>query len=284
MLLATLFWSSTLIGNKILVDHLAISEVVLTRFGLAALLLWVMVALSGEILQVRRAGPRPVLMGLLEPGLTSVLFIWGQSYTSAAHATVFWALMPVMMPVLGRVVLGEALRPVLMVAAFLALCGTLILLFGGKDDGGSLKGDLLCILGVLCGCANQLLARRVAQSQGKPMMTTALQLTSGALLALAILLLIERPEEIRAIDQRGGVLALMLYLGFVASALPFFLYNYALRHIPVGRISLFPPLVAPMGAAMAVVFLGEPLTANILLAIAIILFAVFLPYLPWFRR
>ncbi|MCW5753062.1 MAG: EamA family transporter, partial [Alphaproteobacteria bacterium] len=235
MLLATLFWSSTLIGNKILVDHLAISEVVLTRFGLAALLLWLLVALSGEMPHLRRAGPRPVLMGLLEPGLTSVLFIWGQSYTSAAHATVFWALMPVMMPVLGRVVLGETLRPVLMVAAFIALGGTLILLFGGTNDGGSLKGDLLCMLGVLCGCANQLLARRVAQSQGRPMLTTALQLTSGALLALAILLLIERPEAIRAIDQRGGLLALMLYLGFVASALPFFLYNYALRHIPVGR-------------------------------------------------
>lgn len=277
MLLATVLWSSALVGNKALVQSLAITEVALTRFGLAACLLWAIVLLTRQWTHLRAAGWRPMVMGLMEPGLVGLLFIWGQSYTSAVHATVFWSLMPLLMPLLGRLFLKEPIRPVVVVAAIIAFGGTMLLLSDTADsEAASLKGDLLCILGVLAGCGNQLLGRFVAKSGGRPVVTSALQITAGAALALVALLLVERPEP-RLLEQPGGTMMIMLYMGFVASAGPFFLYNYALKHMPVGRISLFPPLVAPIGAAMAATLLDEALGTRVIAAIAIILFAVFLP-------
>lgn len=283
MLLATLLWSSSLIGNKYLVAYLAVSEVVLTRFLLGAAVLWLAAMLTGQLRYIRQVGLRPILMGLIEPGLVGVLFVWGQTYTSAIHAAVFWALMPILMPVLGRIFLKESLEGIMVVSALIALCGTLLLVAGGASDPkSSVFGDMLCLLGVLFGCANQLIGRRQAQVQGRPVVTTAMQLLASAVLALGVMVLIERPQ-LTLLDQGSLTLAVMIYLGIFAAAGPFFLYNYALRHMPVGRISLFPPLVTPLGAGMAALVLGEQPSSNILLAIAIILFAVFLPNV-WRRR
>lgn len=278
MLLAAFFWSSALIGNKALLAYLAVNQVVAVRFGLAALVLWSVVLAGGHWRYLRKAGLRPVLMGLIEPGLVSMLFIWGQSYTSAAHATAFWALMPILMPVLGRLVLQEKLRPIDLTAGAIAAGGIFLLVIETEGADSSWTGDLLCIAGVLCACTNQLLGRRVAQSAIPPALTTAIQLLAGTTLAGLTLFATGAANTI-FLHLAPPQYLLMLYLGICASAAPFFLYNFALRHMPVGRISLFPSLVTPFGTAMAIAFLGEKITPQFLFATGVILFAVFLPSL-----
>jgi drug/metabolite transporter (DMT)-like permease len=57
------------------------------------------------------------------------------------------------------------------------------------------------------------------------------------------------------------------------------IYNYALRHLPVGRISLFISLIAPLAAPMAAWYLGTQVTVLDYAAIAVVLFGVLLPSL-----
>ena len=218
-------------------------------------------------------------MGLLEPGMITLLFLWGQSRTTAVNAASLWALMPVLMPILGRIVLGEPLRWIHMAAAGLAVCGIALLLDGqSRHGGGDLIGDALCVLGVLCGIANQLIARRVAQRGGDPLATSAVQITTAALLMGGVLILIERPA-LHILEVPAETYGLLLFLGVVASLGPLILYNYALRHLPVARISLFPPLVGPIGASLSALFIGEAVGWRDVAAIAVILAGVFLPNL-----
>lgn len=278
MLGATFFWSSSIVGNKILVMHLPFGEAGLGRFVIAIVTIWAVIALTGRLHKVRTSGRWPFVMGIFEPGLVTMFFLLGQSRTSAVNAASFWALMPILMPILGRFVLGEQLRLIHMISAGVAVAGVALLLDGQSRHGaGDLLGDALCIVGVLCACANQLIARRVAQKGGNdPLVTTGMQVFTSTILMTAVVLVTEgAPRHIFTASQ--DVLLVVLYLGVFASLGPFILYNYALRHLSVARISLFPPLVSPIGAGLAALFVGEVISLRDGAAILIILSAVFLP-------
>jgi drug/metabolite transporter (DMT)-like permease len=59
-------------------------------------------------------------------------------------------LTPLIMPILGRVVLGEPIEILVAVAAVIAFSGTVILVWGqSHHGGGSVVGDILVGCGVL---------------------------------------------------------------------------------------------------------------------------------------
>jgi len=95
-------------------------------------------------------------------------------------------------------------------------------------------------------------------------------------------LVLEQPAEntaeiVERISQ--GPLLLMLYLGMIATAGPFFLMNFSMRQLPVGRISLFASLVGPLSVPMAALVLDETIQGLEIAAIAIVMLGVFLPTL-----
>jgi drug/metabolite transporter (DMT)-like permease len=278
MLLAAMLWASSMVGAKVAVADLAIAEVVSGRFLFAAALLWAMVLLSRQPVRLGQA-KRPLLMGMLDPGLVSLLIVWALQHTSAVNASVFWALMPLIMPIAGRLVLKETINPIVVAGALLAVTGAVMLVAVNQAAGeGSLFGDLLAVSGVLCAVASSLLARRVAQQQGRAMVTTAWQMTMALMVGGVALMVLEQPGE--TVERVGqGPLLLMLYLGMFATAGPFFLFNFAMRHLPVGRISLFASLVGPLSVPMAALFLGETIQGLEIAAIAVVMLGVFLPTL-----
>ncbi|SLN73632.1 EamA-like transporter family protein [Oceanibacterium hippocampi] len=285
MILAVFFWASSLNANKALVATLSVTEVAGTRFALGALVIWSLVLITRQRVNIRSLDKRILLMGFLEPGLVSVLVIWGVTLTTATHAIILWSMMPIIQPVLGRLVLGEPMSRVVVIASLIALAGSLILVSGSlSSPAASIEGDLLCLAGVLCACLNQLAARRVATGgTSNPFVITAFQLTLALIFILGVMVFIERPDI--TLDQQGDTAYMLLaYAGLAGSAGPFLLYNYALRHMTVGRISLFIPLTAPIGAAIAWALLGEELQWFEFVGLAVIVTAVFLPLLSEQRR
>jgi drug/metabolite transporter (DMT)-like permease len=275
MLLAVLLWSSVVIAGKAAVTALPFSAVATARFLLGAALLWLIVLATRRAVRLEGAGPR-LFMGLLDPGLVSLLVLWGLSLTSALNVAVFWSLMPVIMPLLARLFLGERVSLPVVGGALLALAGTALLVSRRSGLGeGSLLGDGIALCGILCACANQLLARRVAQKSGAPVVTTAWQISAAIVIGALGMALLTEPAQLPAPDPQ--IALVVLYLGTVGTAGPFLLYNYALRYLPVGRISLFPALSGPMAVPMAALLLGEPIAAWDIVAVAIVLAGAALP-------
>ncbi|MDP6343882.1 MAG: exonuclease domain-containing protein [Alphaproteobacteria bacterium] len=279
MFMAALLWSSSVIGSKAAVAQLAITEVVVGRFLFAAALLWLALLLSRQDVRLRGGAARPLLMGLLDPGLVSLFMVWGLSHTAALNAAVFWALLPILMPLLGRLVLGESIRGAVMIGALIAFAGALVLVLANRASGeGSLFGDLLAVCGVMCAAVNGLLARRVAQQERRPIVITAYQMSMAIVVGAGAMLLLERPPAPFG-QISGDSLVLLAYLGLIATAGPFFLLNYALQHMPVGRVGLFSSLVGPMALPMAALFLGEAVSLTEIGAVAVVMLGVFLPSL-----
>ncbi len=277
MLMTMTLWSSSLIGSKSLVDTVTVSEIVLVRFGIGAAVLWAVILLSGQRFRLRDVGLRPVLMGFIEPGLVTLLIVTGLTLTSAMTAALIFSLMPIIQPFTGRLILGEPVRPAVVIGAAIAIAGTAVFIAGQDAGTHSLLGDALVAAGMLCSCANQLLARRVAQRRGRPMAVSALQLTAAAGVGMCALLTIDRPDSVLGGGDRQNVVLTLVYLGVFASAVPFFLYNFSLRSLPVGRISLFVCLLAPLATPMSAVHLGTSIRLFDIAAMMIVVVGILLP-------
>jgi drug/metabolite transporter (DMT)-like permease len=120
MLAAVGLWSSATPATKLAVTEIAVAEFVVLRLALAAVALWLIVAVTGAKARLGAVGWRPLLMGALEPGLVTLVVSLGLTMTSPVNGSVFWSLTPLLMPVLGYLVLGERLELVVMTAAALA--------------------------------------------------------------------------------------------------------------------------------------------------------------------
>jgi drug/metabolite transporter (DMT)-like permease len=279
MVLAAACWASTVIANKSIIDLLAVTEITSMRFLIGAAMMFLLAAMAGQLGSLRKVGLGPILMGFLEPGGASLFMVWGVAHTSAISASVIMSTIPILMPVLGWAVLREPMRASVLIGAAFAVAGTILLVQGqSAHAGGDMKGDLLVLIGVLFVCANQLVARRVAQAHGSAVAVSALQLSAAALLSMAVLATIERPPVYLA-HFDGEIAATVVFIGFMGGAIPFVLYNFSLRYLPVGNLALFVSLIAPMGALMAWAYLDTPVTGTDALAIAMVVFGVAMPTL-----
>jgi drug/metabolite transporter (DMT)-like permease len=279
MLGAVSLWSSATPGSKFVLNEIAVADSVVIRLSLAAAALWLIVLATRARARLRHVGWRPLVMGLLEPGLVSLLVSVGLTMTSPVSGSVFWGLTPLIVPLLGRVFLGERIEIVVLLAACIAFGGTLLLVWGQRQHGGgSMLGDIFVASGVLAAAINALISRRNAQAGANPLVTSCWQLTSACSMA-ALLLLVMPQSGVRAVDASPQAIAVLLYLGLVVSVGVYILSNYAVRHLPVGRMSLLGCLTAPLGAMLSALLLGTQVSALDIFAVGLVIFAVALPAL-----
>lgn len=272
MLAAVFLWSSATPASKFVLLEIPPAEFVMLRLSLAAVALWLVVLAMRPDVRLRKVGWRPLAMGLLEPGLVTILIALGLTMTSPVSGSVFWGLMPLLMPLLARVVLGEEIEIVVLVAAVIAFGGTVILVWGQTHHGGgNLLGDFIVASGVLASAFNSLIGRRNAQAGANPLVTTSWQLTSACAVAALLLLIMPATHKVDASPQSIGVL---VYLGLVVSAGVYILSNYAMRDLPVGRMSLLGCLTAPLGALLSTLFLGTHVSALDVFAVGLVVMAV----------
>ncbi|HJQ55991.1 MAG TPA: DMT family transporter [Vineibacter sp.] len=279
MCIAVFLWASSVVGTKYAIGEIAVAELIVLRLMLGAAGLWLMVLLTGADARPRRVGWKPFVMGLLEPGLVTVLFTIGLTLTSPVNGSVLWSLMPLLMPVLGRIFLGEAIRPVVIVAALLAVGATVLLAWGQRGHGGgSFEGDVLLVGAVLAAAINALIGRRTAQAGANPLVTSSWQVAVACVVTAPLLALL--PTADRHITSAGSAsLTTVLYLGLVVTVGVFILSNYAMRHMPVGRMALFGCAVGPVGTALSALVFGTTVTLLDMAAIALVMAAVALPSL-----
>src|SRR5262249_21068181 len=76
-----------------------------------------------------------------------------------------------------------------------------------------------------------------------------------------------------------AALSALSYLGLVVSVGVYILSNYALRHLPVGRMGLYNCLVGPIGTALSALLIGTEVSPLDGLALAMVIVAVLLPSL-----
>jgi drug/metabolite transporter (DMT)-like permease len=281
MILAVTFWSSSSTAIKFILPVIPVFEAVSFRFVIAAALLWLVVLAARQLRYLKAVGWQPYFAGMIDPGVIAIMAYVGLTMTTAVHAVVIFSTMPLLASVIGRVFLKEPLTLPVFGGALLGLGGTVLLLSSSLvTSNASLIGDALLIGAVILVCFAQLVLRRVARDRGRPIVITALMISGAATIGLIALGIFGTTRPLAWIEfANTDIWLVFLYSATVISAAAFFLYNFALRHMHMGRVSLYSVLQAPLGVSLAAAVLGESVSDGEMAGIALVITGVALPAL-----
>ena len=181
---ACLLWSLNPAANKLALEEIAVPQLVFMRAVFAAFILLLVSFFMGHHFRPKEIGWRPFLLGVLDPGLTSLLFVTSLTVLSASNTVLIMALMPFSQSVLGRVVFKEELRSSVWLGSTLAFSGIVIYFsgeaFNGADTvwGNSLLLSVFCLMAV-----SQLMTRKIMKTE-----IPAIQVTSSQMISASVVL------------------------------------------------------------------------------------------------
>ena len=279
---ACLLWSMNPAANKLALEEIAVPQLVFMRAVFAAFILLLVSFFMGHRFRPKEIGWRPFLLGVLDPGLTSLLFVTSLTVLSASNTVLILALMPFSQSMLGRVVFKEELRSSVWLGGTLAFSGIVIYFsgeaFNGADTvwGNSLLLSVFCLMAV-----SQLMTRKIMTTEIPAIQVTSSQMISASVV-LFIYLIVFGDTEL-PLQASSGTMMTLLFLVF-SMAIPFFLYNQAMRHLPIGTASLLLVMIIPFGFLFAAIFLGEEITLIKATGAILVMTGVAFPHFPQVRR
>jgi probable blue pigment (indigoidine) exporter len=270
-------WSVGLVVQKSLTPAAGPGGILAVQFLAAAGLLWAGLALRRALPPLAPASLLPVAWGMFAPGLVLILSIAGAARTDGVSLMLMWGLVPLLVPLLARLMLGEPLHWSFPVAGLVGLGGMALLAADRVALGvGDPLGNLLVLGGVVCAAFSQVIGRRLNTGRMPWYQVATLQVTGAALAATVLMLAAghaaPNPADVR---QLGAVVYLVLGMTVVN----FLAFNLALARIRAAWVSLYVCLSPAIGALAAAALLGTPLRPIDLVGIAVASGAVALPHL-----
>ncbi len=198
---------------------------------------------------------------------------YGEQFIPTGMTALVVATVPVWIAVFGALFLRGRLHGLAVVGLGLGLLGTVVLVAPRTGGGGDLGHMLLLLCSPLTWAIGSLYATRGALPR-RPLVATGMEmLCGGVLLCLAGLAIGEAGAvHLERISMASWLS--MLYLIVFGSLLAFTCYIWLLTQVPTTAVATYAyvnPLVAVL---LGWAFLGEPVTAQTLVAAALIIAAV----------
>jgi O-acetylserine/cysteine efflux transporter len=232
------------------------------RYIVAAALLFVVMAASGQSLRVERRDLLPLLgLGLL--GYTAFQGIWGFALvlTTAAKGSILISTTPVFGALFARL-RGERLGAAGWAGVLLAFAGVYLVVSNGAAGpdlgGGALLGDALFVLNAAVWALFTSTSAPVVARLGA-VRTMAWSALLGSLILLPLGLPDALAEDWSAVPP--GLGWNFAFLSAISGAAGLLAYYAGLRRLGVARSMVYLYLIPVFAAAIAILFLGESLSA-----------------------
>ncbi len=259
-------WGSSFVVTTLVLDEAGPFAVTLLRFGLGLLVLLPFAYRRGFRLRLALE-PAFLLFGLTGVALVYGLQTLALVFTSTANTALISAGVPVVAAVLARVFLKEHIPPARLFGIGLSVLGIGLVTGAppsGANSGSVLLGNAFMVGAVVAYGAYAVQGRALRGVGGHPaVVATAASFAAGLLflipLAAGEAILFGAPD----LGAQGWIV--LAYLGVVASALPIFLWNYALRYVPASAAALYINLVPVVGLVSALL-VGEHVGAALAVA------------------
>lgn len=253
LLVVVVIWGSTFVATKLLFSQIGPSAMALLRFVVASIIL---VPLADWRSSGHLPWGRLALLGLT--GVTSYFFFQNVAlvYTSATDASLIIACLPALVAGLAALFLGERLTASRVVGVAISIVGVVVVVALGAPEPTALApllGNALMLGAAVSWAAYTTI--------GKGLESLSFRVTSAASVLFGALFLI--PFAAAEVALQGwprltvdGWLGI-LYLGAGASALAYFLWNFALPRLDASEAAVYLNLVPLIGVLLAAATLQE---------------------------
>lgn len=214
------------------------------------------------------------VIGVVTTGLPFLLFSHALQSLNAGVGSVLNASVPVMTGVIAYVFFRERLSMRQWLGLFVGMLGVAFLMFDGISQGINFSAFLAALGACLCYATGSNLAKHHL-SQISSMTIAASALVVSGLVMLPVVLL-TFPEQVVSIKAWGAAVAVALFSTAVAMVL---FYNLIKAIGPTKAVTL--TLVTPIfGIFWGMLFLGEQLTAQMIVGTLVVLCGTALSVLP----
>ena len=271
-LLAVVFvWAGSFSVIKVLLDDgVAAGDIAIVRYAIAApgfaFILWRARGLPGL---TRGDAVRVAAAGLLVVVGYHLFLNVGTKYTTAGIAALVVALAPGMTVVLASVVGLDHIRMRQVLGLGVAFLGvTIVVTFGtGQDLAlGSAKGPLIVLGAPLAFALYNVILKPLLGRHD----LLALTATTSLVGIVGLLPLVRVSTIETVVDGSGKALALLLYLGVLATLLGYIGWNTGLRGLGPTRAVAYAYGISPLAVLMGAVVLNEPVTVWLTLGAALV--------------
>jgi drug/metabolite transporter (DMT)-like permease len=273
MLIAlSVLWGGSFFFQGVAVRELPALTIVVARVGLAALTLWIALALMG----IRVPGTRRVWvaffgMGVLNNAIPFSLIIWGQAHIGSGLASILNAMTPMFSVIVAHLATGdEKLTPAKLFGVAAGIAGVTVMI--GWQALGSLGLEVAAQLAVLGAALSygfaSVFGRRFRDLGVPPVATAAGQVTASTALMVPLMLVVDAPWTLPVPSL--ATIGALVCLAVLSTALAYILFFRILAGAGAVNISLVTFLIPPTAIALGIGFLDERLEFNHLAGLALI--------------
>ena len=268
--LATMFvWGLTFVCTKVLLDYMTPLDILLSRTALGFLALCL---IKPRVLRPKQR--RDELLFALA-GLTGAFGYYlaentALEFADASFVSIAVSTAPLFTAILGFVALKEKGFSVRFAVGFvLAISGIALISLQEGPAHASATGVVLCLLGALAWAVYSIIVKRLSSLGYETIAVTKRTFAWGLLYMVLTRVVVggAYPFEVLAQPVVWGNLA---FLGVLASAGCFVTWGYSVKHLGAARASAYIYLQAPLTVIWAVILLGEPMTAAIVLGMVMV--------------
>jgi drug/metabolite transporter (DMT)-like permease len=247
--------------------------VALIRFLLASAVLWGWQRFRGVEVFDRRDWPRVALLGFLVVPVNQGFFLFGLVHTTPSHASLLYALTPLVVFLLARGLLRERTPWSALLGIATAFAGVLLILTerGLRHEIAVLKGDLLILVAVVGWALYTVLSKPLLARYDAMAVTTG-AIVSGTVMSLPALLIPGAIPPLASIAP--PVWAAILYLAIGTSVIAYPLWLYALRHLDAAKVAIASNTQPIITGVLSWIFFRERFTAVFLVGAFLIMAGV----------
>jgi drug/metabolite transporter (DMT)-like permease len=272
----SLIWGSSFLWIKIAVQEIGPMTLVAFRllFGLLALL--AAARLTRQRLEVTRRDLRSyALVAVLNTALPFTLISWGETRIDSGTAAILNGAMPLFVLVIAHFWLqDEHITWPRLAGLLVGFAGVGLVVGLGSE--GVFEGNRLGQLAVLGGALSYALANTYVRRNlrdRRPLTQATMTVLVADIVLWASVAGFERPAQL---PQLPITWIAMLWLGLLGTGIAYLLYFYLINSMGSTRSSLVTYTMPVIGVALGVIFLGEPLSGQVLLGTLLVVAGVVL--------
>lgn len=241
-----------------------------SRFAIAALIFWGLVAARKLPLPRGRALLGAVLFGALTVGLAFALIGWGLVETPASVYQILMALVPLATLFLSSFQGVEAITQRGIIGSLLAVVGIAVTVAGTDASGISIPHIIAILVAAVFIAEGGVLIKRFPKNP--PVVTNAIAMTTGTLILAAVSLL--RGETWNAPTETDTWVA-FIYLTLFVTVVAFMLYMFVLGKWTASGTSYGFVMVPLVTIVVAATVAGESITPAFLVGAVLVLAGVY---------
>jgi drug/metabolite transporter (DMT)-like permease len=266
--------SGTHLFGKVAVTAIGPLPVALLRFTGASTALLLYLRLRGPWPGIeRRDIPKLLLLGFLAVPINQGFFLFGLARSTASHASLLYALTPLVVLLLARKLLGEGAVLAKLGGTAVAFTGVAVILLerGLAHEREVLAGDLMILLAMLAFALYTVLSKPLTIRYGA-MPVTTWTIVAGTLMCLPGFLV---PGAIPPLSSiRPAVWGGILYLAIGTSMIAYPLWMYALRHLEASKVAITSNVQPILTGILSWILFRERFTPGFLIGAALVLAGV----------